>query len=122
MTITPNHWTWECTRDAARPLMGLLACSFALWAPEVSAQQPEMLGKQTQHQHETQQSQTPQARSLEFPRLGRAQSGPKASLFTLEFALEAARQNNPTYRQAEAGIRAAHARAQQASLYPNPTV
>ena len=76
-------------------------------------EQPSMPGMQTEHQH-------PEAPSeLEFPRLGRAQPGAR---FTLDRALETARQNNPTYRQAEAGIRAARARAQQSALYPNPTV
>src|SRR5262245_24977475 len=110
MTITPDHWTWVYTRDGVRLVIGLLASSSVLWAPAARAQQPEMPGMQTQHQHETQPS-PPRARSLEFPRLGRAQSGPKDSLFTLELALEAARQNNPTYRQAEAGIRAARMHA-----------
>jgi outer membrane protein, heavy metal efflux system len=40
----------------------------------------------------------------------------------LETALRTARENNPTLRQAEAGVRAVRARAQQAGLYPNPTV
>jgi cobalt-zinc-cadmium efflux system outer membrane protein len=74
-----------------------------------------MPGMQTEHQHLAAPSEP------EFPRLGRAQSGRSATLFTLERALETARQNNPTYRQAEAGIRAARARAQQSALYPNPT-
>src|SRR5262249_21328951 len=44
------------------------------------------------------------------------------NLFTLDRALETARKDNPTLRQAEAGIRAARARAQQEGLYPNPTI
>jgi outer membrane protein, heavy metal efflux system len=79
-------------------------------------QQPTMPAMPAEHQHPAASSQ------LEFPRLGRAQSGPSATLFTLERALETARQRNPTYRQAEAGIRAARGRAQQSALYPNPTV
>jgi cobalt-zinc-cadmium efflux system outer membrane protein len=63
-----------------------------------------------------------QPRAAEFPRLGRAQSSAKDALFTLDRALEIARQSNPTLRQAEAGIRAARARTQQAGLYPNPIV
>jgi len=72
-----------------------------------------------QMQHEPREK----ASTLEFPRLGRAQTKSSTTeLFTLDHALEAARQNNPTLRQAEAGIRAARARMQQAALYPNPTV
>jgi cobalt-zinc-cadmium efflux system outer membrane protein len=63
-----------------------------------------------------------QASQAEFPRLGRAQQNANNSLFTLENALQLARENNPTLRQAEAGIKAARGQAQQASLYLNPTV
>ena len=80
-------------------------------------QQPSMPGMQMQHGQREEKS------ALEFPRLGRAQTkSGTAELFTLDRALETARQNNPTLRQAEAGILAARARAQQAALYPNPTV
>ena len=58
---------------------------------------------------------------VEYPRLGRAQVNAKASLFTLDGALQTARESNPTLRQAESGVNAARARAQQAGLYPNPT-
>jgi cobalt-zinc-cadmium efflux system outer membrane protein len=57
-----------------------------------------------------------------YPRLGRAQEQAARKLFTLEEAQGLASQSNPTLRQAEAEIRAAHARQQQAGLYPNPTV
>jgi len=56
-----------------------------------------------------------------FPRMGREQENSKAPLMTLEQAEQIARENNPTLRQAEAEIRAAKARQQQAGLYPNPT-
>ncbi len=72
-----------------------------------------------QHQHTHGAAESIQG---EYPRLGRAQVAAKSPLFTLDAALEAARQNNPTFRQAEAGVKAAHSRAQQAGLYPNPTV
>jgi cobalt-zinc-cadmium efflux system outer membrane protein len=78
-----------------------------------------MPGMPTQHEHP---GSAQQPHPLEFPRLGRAQSNANESLFTLDRALETARQDNPTLRQADAGIRAARARAQQAALYPNPTV
>ena len=57
-----------------------------------------------------------------YPRLGRAQENPASPLFTLEQAQKLATESNPTLRQAEAEIRAAKARQQQAGLYPNPTV
>jgi cobalt-zinc-cadmium efflux system outer membrane protein len=57
-----------------------------------------------------------------FPRMGRAQEHPSEKLFTLEDAEHLAAESNPTLRQAEAEIRAAKARTQQAGLYPNPTV
>jgi len=78
-----------------------------------------MPGMPMQHPHGETTMQPP---SPEFPRFGRSQAEAKDVLFTLDRALEIASQNNPTYRQAEAGIRAAHARTQQAGLYPNPTV
>jgi outer membrane protein, heavy metal efflux system len=58
----------------------------------------------------------------EFPRMGRTQEGAQGALLTLEEARKMARESNPTMRQAEAQIRAAKARQQQAGLYPNPTV
>src|SRR5262249_32589509 len=88
-------------------------------AATVNAQQPGMPGKEMQHEHQA----SNQVQEVELPRLGRAQmKAGAANLFTLDRALEAARQSNPTLRQAEAGIRAAEARARQAGLYPNPTI
>src|SRR5437667_9729042 len=58
----------------------------------------------------------------EYPRMGRAQENAKGTLITLEQAEKIAGESNPTLRQAEAEIRAAKTRQQQAGLYPNPTV
>src|SRR3989449_50057 len=58
----------------------------------------------------------------EYPRMGRAQENVKGALITLEQVQKIANESNPTLRQAEAEIRAAKARQQQAGLYPNPTV
>ena len=58
----------------------------------------------------------------EYPQMGRVQEHPSGSLFTLEDAQKMAHDTNPTLRQAEAEVRAAQARAQQAGLYPNPEV
>jgi cobalt-zinc-cadmium efflux system outer membrane protein len=60
--------------------------------------------------------------SVEYPRLGRAQEGAQGWLVTLEQAQKMASESNPTLRQAEAEIRAAKARQEQAGLYPNPTL
>src|ERR1700736_6744213 len=58
----------------------------------------------------------------EYPRTGRAAAKSQGSLVTLEQVEKIARDLNPTLRQAEAEIRAAKARQQQAGLYPNPTI
>src|SRR6266852_7564204 len=58
----------------------------------------------------------------EFPRLGRSQEKSAGALMTLDQFEKIAGESNPTLRQAEAEIRAANARRQQAGLYPNPTV
>jgi len=82
------------------------------------AQQPmDMSQEHSQHQHGAIPVVQP-----EYPRMGRAQEVAQGHLFTLEDAQRLAEQSNPTLRQAEAEIRAAKARQEQASLYPNPTV
>lgn len=58
----------------------------------------------------------------DYPRFAQAQKEAGQKLFTLEDAQQTARAKNPTLRQAEAGIRAAKARQQQAGLLPNPVV
>jgi cobalt-zinc-cadmium efflux system outer membrane protein len=57
-----------------------------------------------------------------YPRTGRAQEQAQGALVTLEQVEKIAGDSNPTLRQAEAEIRAAKARRQQAGLYPNPTL
>lgn len=57
-----------------------------------------------------------------YPRMGRAQEAAAGKLFTLEEAQLLASESNPTLRQAQAEIRAAKSRQQQAGLYPNPTI
>ncbi len=79
--------------------------------PGMSSQEPE------RHHH----GDIPVVKA-EYPRLGRAQERAQGPLITLEDAEKMARDSNPTLRQAEAEIRAAKARQQQAGLYPNPTV
>ena len=70
-----------------------------------------------QHHHENTPLVTP-----EYPQMGRVQEHATGPLFTLEQAQKFARDTNPTLRQAEAEIRAARAREQQAGLYPNPEI
>src|SRR5258705_13577118 len=84
-----------------------------------AAQDPSMPGMQMQHQHVHGASPSIE---VDFPRLGRDQASAKGSLLSLESALQTARENNPTLRQAEAGVKAAQSRAHQAGLYPNPIV
>src|SRR2546430_3893210 len=88
-------------------------------AAGASAQDPPMPGVQMQHQHSHGAAKPIE---VEFPRLGRDQANAKDAVFTLESALQIARESNPTLRQAGAGVKAARARAQQAGLYPNPTI
>src|SRR5262249_50749498 len=54
--------------------------------------------------------------------MGRAQSSATTPLMTLDQFQKIAQEHNPTRKQAEAEIRAANARHQQAGLYPNPSV
>jgi len=58
----------------------------------------------------------------EYPRMKRAQEKAAGALMTLEEAQKLVSETNPTLKQAEAEVRAAKARQQQAGLYPNPTV
>jgi cobalt-zinc-cadmium efflux system outer membrane protein len=58
----------------------------------------------------------------EYPQMGRSQGRAAGQVVTLEQAEKMAGETNPTLRQAEAEIRAANARRQQAGLYPNPSV
>ena len=81
------------------------------------AQQPPSMPQEHMHHHGDIQPVQPL-----FPRLGRAQEQPGASLFSLEEALRMAEESNPTLRQAESEIRAAGARERQAGLYPNPAI
>src|SRR5579859_5884677 len=63
-----------------------LALFFFSAASIPAQQQPAMPGMQMQHEHSDEKN------ALEFPRLGRAQANANPALFTLDQALEAARQ------------------------------
>jgi len=95
-----------------------LILTFSYAGTPVRAQQPPMDMSQEHMQHHA----NIQPVAPSYPRLGRAQESAQGKLFTLDDAQHLAAQSNPTLRQAEAEIRAAQARRQQSSLYPNPTV
>lgn len=81
-----------------------------------AAQQPVDMSQEHMHHGDI------QAVQPVYPRMGRAQEQAKGKLFTLDEAQRLAAESNPTLRQAEAEIRAAQSRRQQAALYPNPTI
>jgi outer membrane protein, heavy metal efflux system len=90
---------------------------------EAAAQEQPVPGMQMPAQQgETHHHEGAESSAAEFPRFGQAQMGTGQKLFTLEDAQQIALAKNPTLRQAEAGIRAAKARQQQAGLLPNPIV
>ena len=90
--------------------------AFGISIPGVAQQQPmDMSGQHMHHGHI-------QPVEPVYPRLGSTQGQSGEKLFTLEDAQRLAAESNPTLRQAEAEIRAAKARSQQAALYPNPSV
>jgi cobalt-zinc-cadmium efflux system outer membrane protein len=104
-------------------LAGAMTLGSVGWAQEKPAEQirktaPAMsMQGQMQHQH----GDVPLVKA-EYPQMGRAQERAGAQVVTLEQAEKMAGETNPTLRQAEAEIRAAKARQQQAGLYPNPSV
>lgn len=91
-----------------------------LLAANLSAQEMQMPPSQehTEHHHHG----DIQPVEAHYPQLGRAQAAAQNPLVTLEQVENIARQMNPTLHQAEAEIRAAKARQQQAGLYPNPSI
>jgi cobalt-zinc-cadmium efflux system outer membrane protein len=90
---------------------------FSLIGEGSSAQQASPTPQEPTHHHGDIQPVQPF-----YPRMRRAQEHPMGKLFTLDEAQGLASDSNPTLRQAEAEIRAAKSRQQQAGLYPNPTV
>jgi outer membrane protein, heavy metal efflux system len=100
-------------------LAGIVAATFVCRA---SAQDASMPGMPMPESKDAAQHHAMTPKALTFPRFGQAQKENREKLFTLNEAQQIARQKNPTLRQAEAGIRAAKAREQQAGLLPNPIV
>ena len=110
---------------AVRPLFLLHPISFLLpllllLATSLQAQEMPMPAPQAPAEHHHHGDIKPV--ETHYPQLGRAQASTQSALVTLEQVENIARQMNPTLRQAEAEIRAAKARQQQAGLYPNPTI
>jgi len=106
-------------RFFAFPILGLvilLTLPAITLAQQAAAPQMQM-NSSMQHHH----GEIPLVRP-DYPQMGRAQQHATAPLFTLDQAQKIAHESNPTLRQAEAEIRAAKARTQQAGLYPNPAV
>lgn len=108
----------------------MIACSLPLYAaalftsmisaPQSHAQDkpaPMPMNQEMHHHHGDVPLVAPQ-----YPRMGRAQENATAPLVTLDQVEKMATETNPTLRQAEAEIRAAKSRQQQAGFYPNPTV
>ena len=125
MNLNLSHMQKGLTAKWARHFL-TIALLWGVATPIVSvraAQEPQMPGMQmppgqTATEHPSMKK--PAARA--FPRFRQAQRDAHEKLFTLEEAQEIAREKNPTLRQAEAGIKAARAREQQAGLLPNPVV
>ncbi len=119
------------TRATLRAVFGIAAVALvqsliiagSSWAQEKSmgreAQSSAGTSMQEQMQHH--HGDVPLVKP-EFPEMGRAQRRAGAQAVTLEQAEKMASDTNPTLRQAEAQIRAAKARQQQAGLYPNPSL
>lgn len=92
------------------------------FAAAVNAGTQEMPNMPEMQQHSGHQNMNPHGVPVTYPRMGRAQEQATGKLFTLEEAKLLASESNPTLLQAQAEIRAAKARQQQAGLYPNPKV
>lgn len=100
-------------------VMVLMVTLTIMSAGNAGAQQVGMSRQQEHPEHHHGDIQPVQP---EYPRMRRAQEHAQGALLSLEQFEKMARESNPTLRQAEAEIRAANARRQQAGLYPNPMV
>jgi outer membrane protein, heavy metal efflux system len=110
----------RASRIRVTPLLLSPLLLLSLFAPNLNAQEMPMPASQEHAEHHHHGDIKPV--EAHYPQLGRAQSAAQGALVNLEQVENIARQSNPTLRQAEAEIRAAKARQQQAGLYPNPTV
>ncbi|MGB7281355.1 MAG: TolC family protein [Candidatus Acidiferrum sp.] len=119
---------WEVQKKLLRATATFLAAALipsAAWAQEKTAGQQQeaapLPGMSMQQEMHHQHGNVPLVMP-EYPQMGRAQARAGAQAITLQEAEKMAGETNPTLRQAEAEIRAAKARQQQAGLYPNPSV
>jgi outer membrane protein, heavy metal efflux system len=110
----------RASRIRVTPLLLSPLLLLSLFAPNLNAQETPMPASQEHAEHHHHGDIKPV--EAHYPQLGRAQAAAQGALVNLEQVENIARQSNPTLRQAEAEIRAAKARQQQAGLYPNPTV
>src|SRR5438132_8034279 len=121
--VTPRARRGQSSRRRRGEIMrssvrcGAIVIAGVLSATCVARAQEMQMPKQEKH-HPMQMALV----NAEYPRMGRAQENAKGPLVTLEQVQKIASEGNPTLRQAEAEIRAAKDRQQQAGLYPNPTV
>ncbi len=86
-----------------------------------TAQQPAQSQQPSTEQHEMPGMNMPQPQQQPGMNTN-AQSPSRESALRLEDLEQMGLRNNPTLRQADAEVRATHARERQAGLYPNPTV
>ena len=108
-------------RKRIRSKSSLLPLFLFLLSTNLHAQQPQTPSSSQQDEHMHHHGDIKPVEP-HYPQMGRAQTPEQGPLVTLEQVEKIARAMNPTLRQAEAEIRAANARQQQAGLYPNPTV
>jgi outer membrane protein, heavy metal efflux system len=101
----------------------LATCVLATVSPaqQTMPQQPQAPSNMSMQEQMHQHGMVPLVKP-QYPEMGRAQQSAAGPLFTLEQAQKMAHDSNPTLRQAQAEIRAAQARTQQAGLYPNPAL
>ncbi|MGB6598891.1 MAG: TolC family protein [Candidatus Acidiferrum sp.] len=113
LAVSPSQ-----TRKKVLMLATTLLCSTTLTLAARAQEKtpPASMSQQMQHRH----GDVPLVKP-EYPEMGRAQERAGAQAVTLEQAEKMAGETNPTLRQAEAEIRAAKARQEQAGFYPNPS-
>jgi cobalt-zinc-cadmium efflux system outer membrane protein len=104
-------------RYAQKLFVVLHIAAFGFSIPDVAQEAPMDMSRQHMHHHGNIQPVEPV-----YPHLGSTQAQSRETLFSLDDAQRLASESNPTLRQAEAEIRAAKARSQQAALYPNPSI
>jgi outer membrane protein, heavy metal efflux system len=116
---TAQHNTEESMSIKLNSLIAAIVLPIVLSPLHAQQSPPAQEHNMPTHDHATMQMQPVEP---VYPHLGKAQELSHDKLFSLDDAQRLASQSNPTLRQAEAEIRAAKARMQQAALYPNPSV